>query len=164
LSARILTLLIVMSAALTACVSDQPQRRAPRPGPQPRNAAPSHLVVNVKDFVDSDDNVYLDTVIATVYVFAEGYALPLDAAGTFTFRLSEPGGGTLAEWVISPDQAEPCRIKTQVGPGYGFTLDLRRAGAEKVEHREAALIGEFTDAKGRSIRSGRLSVTLGQVR
>ncbi len=164
MNGRIAALWFGLAVSMAACVSDQPERKPPKPGPQPLDAVPSTLVVNVKNFVDSDDNGYLDSGVATVYIFSEGYALPLDEAGTFTFRLSDPGGGTLAEWVISPDQAAPCRIKTQVGPGYGFTLDLRRAGAEKVDHREAGLVGEFTDARGQTIQSGRLSVSIGRVR
>lgn len=164
MNSRAVMLLAAMGVTMAGCVSDQPERPIRKPGPQPFNAAPTHLVVNVKDFVDSDDNGYLDSSIATVYVFAEGYALPINATGTFTFRISAPRGGQIAEWVISPEQSAPCRIKTQVGPGYGFTLDLRQAGTDKLDQREAVLVGEFTDAKGRSVQSGRLSVTVGRVR
>ncbi len=166
MSSRAAALSIALSVSLAGCVSDQPERPIRKPGPQPFDAAPTHLVVNVKDFVDSDDNGYVDSSIATVYVFAEGYALPIDPAGTVTFRVSAPKGGQLAEWVISPEQSAPCRIKTQVGPGYGFTLDLRQAGAEKIEQLSAwrdglrfmgfgALGGKSGHIPTRAIRGGR---------
>lgn len=157
--------LLGMIAVLAGCVSDGPAppvRRAP--GPQPDNALPSHLVVNINDFVDTDQNGYLDTGTATVYIFADAYALPLNTAGSFVFTIEDPAGAPLGEWVITPEQADGCRIRTQVGPGYGFSLDLRQAGAEKTGGRDAILFGSFTDASGRTIRSGRLSVTIGQAR
>lgn len=157
-------LMLLFIASLSGCVSDDGSRIGPTPGARPRDAAPSQMVVNMKDFVDTDQNGYLDTGVATVYLFAGGYALPIDTAGSFVFTLTDPTGGVLAEWAVTPEQAAGCRIKTQVGPGYAFNLDLRPAGAEKSEAPVATMTGQFTDAKGRSARSGRLSVTLGQAR
>ncbi len=114
--------------------------------------------------VDTDQNGYLDSGTATVYIFADGFALPLNAEGSFVFTVKSSEGQMLARWDITHDQAAVCRIKTQVGPGYGFNLDLRRVGAEKTDVRTANLVGEFTDTHGRSIRSGQLSVTVGRAR
>jgi hypothetical protein len=158
-------ILAALGATLAGCVSDGPQPKEPvTPGPQPRNAMPAYLVVNVKDFVDTDQNGYLDSGSATVYAFAEEYALPLDMEGSFVFTLTGPGGAPVAEWIMGPEQTEACRIKTQVGPGYGFTLDLRRVGAEKSEVKDTALFAEFTDTKGRAVRSSQLNVTVGRAR
>lgn len=157
-------LLAAIAVALMGCVADGPSPGANSAAPTPRESPPSHLVVNMKDFIDTDQNGYLDSATATVYIFADGFALPLDAAGSFVFTVTASDGKTLAEWSITPEQASACRIKTQVGPGYGFNLDLRRAGAEKIQRQDAGMTGQFTDARGRSVRSGRLSVTLGSVR
>lgn len=155
---------VIMGGLLAGCVADGPSRSVNGPGPRPTNAVPTHLVVNMKDFTDTDRNGYLDSATATVYLFADGYALPLDTTGSFEFTLTESSGATIADWHITPEQADPCRIKTQVGPGYAFNLDLRQVGAEKSEQHDASLIGQFTDTRGRTVRSGRLSVTIGHVR
>jgi hypothetical protein len=156
--------MVFLACALAGCVADGPGPRRETAGPQPRGAVPAHLVVNIKDFVDTDRNGYLDSGTATVYLFADGYALPLTTTGTFDFVLTEPGGKSIAQWAITADQADACRIRSQVGPGYAFNLDLRPVGAEKTEQSEAVLIGQFTDTHGNTVRSGRLSVTVGPMR
>jgi len=151
-------------AGVAGCVSDEPPRAGPATGTKPHDAVPSQIVVNMKDFIDTDQNGYLDTGVATIYIFASGYALPIETAGSFVFTLTNAMGSTLAEWTVTAEQAAACRIRTQVGPGFAFNLDLRQRGAERVEGPAATMTGQFTDTKGRAVRSGQLTVTLGPAR
>jgi hypothetical protein len=163
----LLAAVFTVAPIVAGCVSDGPRPDRASPGPQPRGAAPTRLAIATPNFIDSDGNGYADTVTPVVYLFTDGYDVPLDIAGSFLFRLHDRRGQVLAEWPISLEQADACRIVNAVGHGYAFSLDLRRVGAERIEQTEGVLVAEFTDTKGRRVASDKSSaawVSVGRVR
>lgn len=155
-------------ATLTGCVADGPQPPTPtkpRDLPAPRGLAADRLLLAVGDTpLDTDGDGYADTFEATVYLFSGRADLPFHAEGTFQFILVGAGGQQLATWVLPPERASTSRMKTIVGEGYLFRLDLNDAGGDRLDGARATLIAAFISSEpGASPVSASTSVRAGRV-
>lgn len=162
-----MAVLAAAAALLPACVSDGPPP-APRPTvrevPAPRGLTPDRLVLAVSDTpLDRDGDTYADTFEATVYLFASRADLPFHADGSFRFVLIGRTGERLAEWTLDGQQIADSRMRTIVGEGYTFRLDLNDADGDRIDARRATLLAAFTPtgmptpvSASTSVRVGRL--------
>jgi hypothetical protein len=148
---------------LSGCASGpHPAARAPE------NARPGALSLNVSNFVDTDENGYLDTSTVMVFIFAETlqYQLPLRLAGEFDFTLEGPGGKTLAAWTFNRAQAAAALRDLGPGPGYVFELSLPDGGGgtDRLGATEAELACTFRPAEGPPLKARTKSpLTLGRI-
>jgi len=99
---------------------------------------------------DSDNNRYADTIMVTVYLFPDPvrHALPIHAAGSFRFRLTDPDGATLAEWHIPPEEVDRARVRTPPGPGYCLSLNINDVASDRVSVRSGSLTCTFEPLDG----------------
>lgn len=114
----------------------------------PSSAAPGRISVTVGNFEDTDQNRYLDSTAATVYVWAaaSGYPIPMRASGSFHFQLQDRTGKALADWEFGEAQAAVSLRELAPGPGYVFALSL--VGRDAIPESEAELVCTFTPKAG----------------
>jgi hypothetical protein len=150
--------LIAGLSLLVGCVSaDNRGHSAP---PTPSEATPGRVALTVGDFVDTDDNRYRDstTVVAYIYAASSDYPIPMKVRGSFTFRLEDKTGATIAEWTFDERQTAEAQRDLAPGPGYAFTLSL--VGNDRREQNEAQLVCAFSPTKGQPIRTRAAAVVL----
>ena len=151
-------------AILAACVADKNERAARKPPP---DASPERLVLAVDGkFHDTDANGYGDTVQVFAYLFGDmRYELPLEAPGSFEFRLVNPDGSVLRTWSFDQTQVAERLGRSPVGPGYQFVLNLREGGTDVLEPADVELTAAFMPPRGEAVRSRvDAPITVGRVR
>lgn len=136
-------LLIGLAGCMTEDKSDRP---APQP-PPPQTPA-SSMVLSFTPTEDSDGNGWLDTTYATVYLFSDRFAAPLDVEGTFRFELTDSQGRPLARWDFSIDEAAQQRFIGPPGVGRAFRLALTEPGQDELPVRAANMTCTFQPASG----------------
>lgn len=146
-----LTAIACILFTLTGCVSETPVPR-PKPsiGPPPRQPRPGTMWMGVNPPSDSNANGYPDSMVVTVYLFADsGYVRSLQFPGTFHFKLIAKGGKVLREWSVASPGPKVTAIKTGVGEGSLVALSLLDdSGTDVFAYQSAEVVGSFETAKG----------------
>lgn len=153
--------------ALTGCVADGPQpppRPTPRAVEQPSGLVPERIVLNVEPVpLDTDENGYYDSFVATVHLFADEtrYPVPFHADGTLTMTLSDSRSEIVAQWVFSPEEMLRLRAASATGLlGYIITLNINDVATDRVPGRRAALTCRFDPSSGAPSALSRGSATV----
>ena len=142
-----LALVVAASTLLTGCVSDKPAPHSVKAAPT--GTAPTALQMWVRTPVpDTDGNGFPDTLPVTVYLFAEGYPLSVETAGTFRFELYSAEGKLARVWTIDPAQAKKSVRQAGPGPAYVFALSLLDSGSDRVRRQTVDLSAVFTPESG----------------
>lgn len=135
--------------AIAGCASGGGHREAPS------GIRPAALAITLGDFQDTDLNRYRDRTTAVVYIWGDSssYPIPIDAKGSFEFRLQRHDGTVLATWKFDQAQTAAAERPLAPGPGYVFDLNLASVGAEKIPDREAEILCTFTPLAGEPVRN-----------
>lgn len=142
---------IGLALFLAGCVADEPTRRPPPP--QPEQIAPNAVQMFLNLPEDTNANGYADSVLVTVYLFADGYAPSVYVPGEFQFRLTDKEGKEAAQWSIPREVAEARVRKLPPGPGFIFTLSLLDRGSDQLTSNLLDLHCTFTPSGGAPVSS-----------
>lgn len=165
----LLTLLGALATMPGCVVQDargRPVRSGQRSVDQPEGIEARYVVLGVDTALDTNDDGWIDTIPARVWLFGSDpdYDLPLWLDGHFEFTLTGDEGETIASWTFTREETESMRlILGQIGPGYGVLLRLD--GQDRPDagtSRAGALSCVFVPAEGEPVRNDRpISVLIG---
>lgn len=150
-----------LASVLTACVSAEPRRELPR---QPSGLQPAALFLSAKLPDDADGNGFLDTMDATVYVFADRYKASIFVPGTFEFRLVAKDGKNLGTWKFDEKQTAAAAAAFPPGPGYLFRLSLLNGFTDRLDSQPAELLCTFTSREGLAVSARPTVLRMGRIR
>ncbi len=153
---------LVVAALLGGCVNaEKPAQSPPR---QPASGlTPTSLFVSVSHPEDSNNNTYLDTVRATVYVFSEQFPqASIYLPGSFEFALVSKENKRLVEWTISEEAAKALVRKAPPGPGYFFSLSVLDRGTDQLPSEVVNLEAVFKYGDGKELRGRPTAIRIGR--
>lgn len=146
---------------LGGCVSDEPTRRPPPA--QPEQIAPSAVQIFLSLPEDTNANSYVDTVMVTVYLFADGYAPSVFVQGEFQFRLLNKDGTEVAQWTITREASQASVRRLPPGPGYMIQLNLLDRGTDQIPSNPLDLYCSFTPTGGKTVHARPHTLRYGRI-
>lgn len=149
-------------AALGGCVSAE--RKDQKPPVQPSSGlTPTSLFVSVSHPEDTNNNAYLDTIRATVYVFSEQFPqASIYLPGSFEFALVNKDNKRLVEWTITEGAAKALVRKAPPGPGYFFSLSILDRGSDQLPSEVVNLEAVFKYGDGKELRGRPTAIRVGR--
>ncbi len=155
-----------LAVFLAACETTRETSDGRPMPPTPRNAptTPSEAPINAIAVVlgpkalDSNNNLFPDTIQLEAYLFARPYPTPVWRDGTFEFAIYPSGaapttGGQpqepLRTWTITPEELRTVRSKSLVGECYAIALSLLvNGGTDRLNMQAVDLVATFKPADG----------------
>lgn len=158
---RIAPMLLAGLVCMGGCVSDEPSRRPPPT--QPEQIRPSAVQIFLSLPEDTNANSYVDTVMVTAYLFADGYDPSVYVPGEFLFRLMGKDGVEVATWTITEEAAQASVRRLPPGPGYMVQLSLLDRGSDQIPANPLDLYCSFTPRGGKAVHARPHTLRYGRI-
>ncbi len=114
--------------------------------------------------VDTNSNGYLDSFVATVYLFQGNYVRPVRVKGTFTIQMIGRNNTEIRVWKISEPSPNVAAISTGVGPGYVMRISLLADnGTDLLPGQTAEVKVSFTDESGHTVEAQSTAALIGKI-
>lgn len=148
---------------LSGCVADDAGERPPV-GPPPEHPVPTRMFMAAQPTVDTNSNGYLDSFVATVYLFQNSYQRSVRVKGTFTFEMVAKNKKQIRVWNLSEPNPNIAAISSGVGPGYVMRISLLSDnGSDVLSGQTAEVKVSFKDEKGNVVEAQSTAALIGKI-
>jgi len=152
-----------MLAGLGGCVADTTGGK-PKVGPPPENPVPTRMFMAAQPTVDTNSNGYLDSFVATVYLFQNNYVRPVRVKGTFIIEMVAKNSTSIRIWNITEPSPNLAPISTGVGPGYVMRISLLADnGTDQLSGQTAEVKVSFKDEQGNVVEAQSTASLIGKI-
>jgi len=154
--------LAIALAAISGCVSAEKQDQKPPVQPS-SGLTPTSLFVSVSHPEDTNNNAYLDTIRATVYVFSDQFPkASIYLPGSFEFALVSRDNKRLVEWTITEEAAKALVRKAPPGPGYFIVLSILDRASDQLPSEVVNLEAAFKYGDGKVLTGRPTAIRVGR--
>lgn len=155
--------LCIMIMGVAGCVADDANERPPV-GPPPTNPVPTRMFMAAQPTVDTNSNGYLDSFVATVYLFQNSYQRSVRVKGTFTIEMVAKNNKQIRVWNLSEPNPNIAAISSGVGPGYVMRISLLSDnGTDVLSGQTAEVKVSFKDEHGNVIQAQSTAALIGKI-